>query len=133
VREGQLLTHALQRLVEAEPGLDADDEQVEDVGQSETHAMLPALRQPREHHGRQHVTQQTCHERDEEIRLDDDRQREQREGGEGDAQAQAEEHDQGLVAAVTAAMSRCCSLPFSDADRGATSPRRFNAFTIFLS
>src|ERR1700732_4270386 len=30
-------------------------------------------------------------------------------------------------------MSRCCSLPLSDADRGATSPRRLNAFTIFLS
>ena len=44
VREGQLLADALNRLVEAEAGLDADDQQVERVGQAETDAVLPALR-----------------------------------------------------------------------------------------
>ena len=35
MRERQLFAHALDRLVEAETGLDADDQQIESVGQAE--------------------------------------------------------------------------------------------------
>ena len=57
MRERELLADALNRLIEAEPGLDADDQQVERVGQPEADAVLPALGQAAEHHARQQVAE----------------------------------------------------------------------------
>ena len=55
MRERQLFADALNRLIQAEPRFDADDQQIERVGQAEADAMLPPLRQPSERHRRQHV------------------------------------------------------------------------------
>ena len=60
MREVQLLADALNRLVEAEPGLDADDEQIERVGQAEADPVLPLLRQAGEHHARQQVAERAA-------------------------------------------------------------------------
>ena len=68
MRERQLVADAEQRLIETEPGFDADDEQVERVGQREPDAVLRRLRQPRKHHARQDVPEQAAHEREHEAR-----------------------------------------------------------------
>ncbi len=57
MREGQLVTDALNRRVQTEAGLDADHEEVQCIGQPQTDAMLPALRQARQHHRGQDVAQ----------------------------------------------------------------------------
>ena len=63
VRERQLLADALDRLVEAESGLDADDQQVERVGQRQPDPVLPALRHPAERHPGQQVSDRRGAER----------------------------------------------------------------------
>src|SRR5437667_443695 len=44
MREVELRAYALDRLIESEAGLDADDEQIEPVGEPEPDAMLARLR-----------------------------------------------------------------------------------------
>ena len=61
---------ALQRLVEAEARLDADDEQVEHVGERQADAMRAPLRQARQHHARQDVAEAEAAERQRQVRLD---------------------------------------------------------------
>ena len=47
MREGELVADALNRLIEAEAGFDADHEQVERVGQAQADPVLPPLGHPR--------------------------------------------------------------------------------------
>ena len=84
------------RLVETEPGLDADHEQVQCVGQPETDAMLPAFRHARQDHARQDVANRADRERHQQAGLSDDRRREERERRQRDADADAEEDDDRL-------------------------------------
>src|SRR5439155_24090582 len=55
VGERELVADALNGLVEAEAGFNADDEKIERVRQRKTDAMLPLLRLPAEDHARQQV------------------------------------------------------------------------------
>ena len=63
IRERQLAADALQRLIEAEPGFDADDQQVERIGERQPDAVRAALGQPREHHAGQDVADAEAAER----------------------------------------------------------------------
>ena len=72
----ELGADALQRLVEAEARLDADDQQVEHVGERQADAVGALLRHARQHHARQDVAEAEAAERDQHVRLDHDRRRE---------------------------------------------------------
>ena len=100
IGERQLRADALQRLVEAEARLDADDEQVEHVGERQPDAVRAALGDPRQHHARQDVAEAEAAERERDVRLEDDRRGEEREQPERERDADAEEDRQRLVAAV---------------------------------
>ena len=100
MRERQLLADALNRLIEAEAGLDADDEQVERVGQAQADAVLPLPGHAAEHHARQHVADDAPTSAVPRFGrtmsgVDSTTKATQR-----DAEADAEEDDQRFVAAV---------------------------------
>ena len=63
IREGQLLADARQRLIEAEARFDADDQQVERVGERQPDAMLTAAGLAREQHARKHVAERRRRQR----------------------------------------------------------------------
>ena len=98
--ERQLLADALQRLVEAEARFDADDQQVERVGERQADAVRAPLRQARQHHAGQDVAEAEAAERHRQVfgraKID---AREQREQPEREGDADAEEDRQRLVAA----------------------------------
>ena len=54
----ELVAHAQDRLIEAQAGLDADDHQVERVGQAELDLVLALLRQSRQHDAGQQVAEE---------------------------------------------------------------------------
>ena len=69
IGELELAADALQRLVEAEAGLDADDEEVEHVGERQADAVGAALGHPRQHHAGQDVAEAQAAERDDDVGL----------------------------------------------------------------
>ena len=99
MREAEFVGHALNRLIEAEPRFDADDQQVERVGQSEADAVLPPLCEPLQHHAREEIPETARAERQHQVRTHDNRRRDQREEEERAAETDAEEDRQCFVAA----------------------------------
>ena len=96
VRERHLVGHALNRLIETEAGFDADDHQVERVGQAETDHVLTLLGDAARAHARQHVADAAGAERQHEVRRHQDRRREEGEHQQREADPDAEEDGQRL-------------------------------------
>ena len=90
----------MQRLVEPEARLDADDEQVEGVGERETDLLGAPLRQPRQDHARQDVAKAETAERHEHVGPRQDRRRTEGKQCEREQHADAEEDRDRLGAAV---------------------------------
>ena len=83
MREVELVGDALNRLIEAKPRFDADDEQVERVGQPQPDPLLAALRETPEAHARQQIREGGRAKRHQDVRPDqhgrrDERKRQQR-------------------------------------------------------
>ena len=94
MRERELFADALNGLIEAQPRFDADDEQVEDVGETEPDAVLAALGEPSEHHRRQQVTEAAACQRNHQVRPNQQRRGEQGEHQQGKPEPDAEEDHQ---------------------------------------
>jgi len=100
VREIELVTNALNRLVQAEPGFHADDQQVERVRQAKTNPMLPFLREPPERHAGQEVAEGAGAQRQHDAGLADNRRTGDHEQEQRESEPDAEEDRQRLVLAI---------------------------------
>ena len=134
MRERQLVADALNRLVETETGLDADDEQVERVGQPEADAMLPAsspcARAPCPAGRSRAGTPTSATSRFGRTMIGVAKQRERRQR---DADADAEEDDERFAAAVAGGDQPLLQLAhFRWPICGATLPRRLSVSTTAL-
>ena len=100
VRELELLRDARHRLVESEARLDADDHQVERIGERQPDAVLALLRFAREDEAGNHVADAHRGQRRQQVRPAEERRHEDREAPERERDADAEEHEQRLAAAI---------------------------------
>ena len=94
MRERELLADPLNGLIETETCFDADDEQVEDVGETEPDAMLALLGQSAEHHARQHVAEAAARQRHRHVRSKQHRRGQHGEHQQGEPEPDAEENHQ---------------------------------------
>jgi hypothetical protein len=92
--------HALHRLIETEPGLDAHHEEIERVGKRQAQPVLPALRHPGEHHARQYVPDRCRNQRGDDPGAQQKRQRCHRKERQCAADAHPDEQRQRFLAAV---------------------------------
>ena len=98
--ERQLLADALHRLVEAQPRLDADHQQVERVRQRQADPVLALLGHPRQHHAGQHVAEAAPRQRQQRFGRRRAASRAPRSSASAHADADAEEDDSASCAAV---------------------------------
>ncbi len=97
VGELELATDPGERLVEAEACFDADDEQIEHIGERESDLVRAALRQARQDHSRQQVTGADTGQREREVRTHHNGRRKDREQHQREDDADTEEDRQRFV------------------------------------